>query len=269
MLIEEKPLRYWIENFYGYGAWHAPFWFIGYEESGGDLPEEVAEKINYFYLLAKPNPDLLCDIRAMYREVAFRIDGPRAERFATLYDQRFGPHPTLHGSWKNMIAFAHGYENQTLPDLISYQQHDFLSLSAPRELLLQLYPLPAHNHAWYYAWLDMPNLPFLKSRARYEEHVFASRMQTLFHHVGIHRPKVVLMYGMENINLIKESVRTFYPSAKFKVAKAVKLQIPQHHRADLGETTLIITTQIPALRHNRVESGFDWYAFGEQLKAGS
>lgn len=267
MVIEEKPLRHWIDNFYGYGAWQAPYWFVGYEESGGDRPEEVAEKINYFYRASPTADQRLCDIRALYREVAFRIEGPRAERFATWHDQRFGPQATLHGAWKNIIAFVHGHESLTLPDLLAYQQHDFVSLSKPKELLLQLYPLPAHHHAWYYAWLDMPSLPFLKKRTLYEEHVFSTRMQTIFHHVGIHRPKVVLMYGMENINPIKETVRDYFPSVKFKVAKAVKLQIPQHHRADINGTTLILTTQIPALRHNRVESGFDWYAFGEQLNA--
>jgi hypothetical protein len=44
MLIEDKVLKYWIDNFYGYGSWHARFWFVGYEESGGDIPEEVADK---------------------------------------------------------------------------------------------------------------------------------------------------------------------------------------------------------------------------------
>jgi hypothetical protein len=50
--------------------------------------------------------------------------------------------------------------------------------------------------------------------------------------------------------------------------KAVKQQIPQHHRADLKGTVLLITTQLPALRHNRVETGFDWYAFGKLVKTG-
>jgi len=48
MLIEEKALNHWIDNFYGYGSWQARFWFIGHEESGGDVPEEVAEKFNSF-----------------------------------------------------------------------------------------------------------------------------------------------------------------------------------------------------------------------------
>ncbi|HEV8512393.1 MAG TPA: hypothetical protein VGQ59_03925, partial [Cyclobacteriaceae bacterium] len=76
----------------------------------------------------------------------------------------------------------------------------------------------------------------------------------------------VLMYGMDNINLLKESVCKNFPDAKFKMVKAVKQEIPQYHRADFDGTTLLITTQIPALRHNRVETGFDWHKFGKLVK---
>ncbi len=273
MLIEEKALKNWIDNFYGYGAWQARFWFVGYEEGGGDVPEEVAEKLNYFYNLKPHNTPTLCNIRELYRHVAFRIDGPRAEKFATLYDQRFGSQATLHGSWKNLISFVHGYRNarrpaeqETLPDLLAYQKEWFASLSAPNEALIQLYPLPAHNHAWYYAWLDVPQLSFLKSRALYQEHVYANRMQSILQNISVYKPEVVLMYGMDNINLLKESVCKFFPAAKFKMVKAIKHQIPQHHRADFDGTTLLITTQIPALRHNRIETGFDWYGFGRVVK---
>jgi hypothetical protein len=73
------------------------------------------------------------------------------------------------------------------------------------------------------------------------------------------------MYDMENINLLKQSVQDFFPQAKFKAVKAVKQQIPQHHTADVNGTKLIITTQIPALRHNRKETGFDWQELGRCL----
>jgi hypothetical protein len=265
MLIEEKPLHHWIENFYGYGSWLAPFWFVGYEEGGGDVPEEVAEKINYYYSVKTP-PQQLADLREMYNKVAFRIEGPRAEKFATLHDQRFGHQATLHGGWKNLIAFVHGYQREPLPDLLAYQKKLFAS-SSSREALLQLYPLSAHNHAWYYAWLDLPQLPFLKSRQQYENQVFPSRIRNILENITVHEPEVVLMYGMENINGLKESVTESFPKAKFKMIKAIKQQVPQYHRADFNNTTLIITTQIPALRHNRIESGFDWYEFGKLVKA--
>jgi hypothetical protein len=265
MLIEEKALKYWIDHFYGYGSWHSKFWFVGYEENGGDLPEEVAEKLNHFYNI-KTNEPTLCDIRELYRHVAFRIEGPRAEKFENFHDHRFGSQATLHGSWKNIIAFVHGYQNKKLPDLLQYQQNKFASVSGSNEALIQLYPLPAHNHAWYYAWLDLPQLPFLKSRAHYQEYVYEFRMTNILRNISAYKPEVVLMYGMDNINLLKQSVQAFSRDAKFKMVKAIKQQIPQHHRADFNGTTLLITTQIPALRHNRIETGFDWYEFGRTVK---
>ena len=267
MLIEEKALKNWIDNFYGYGSWDARFWFVGYEESGGDVPEEVAEKLNYFYNTVKPNTPSLCDIRELYRHVAFRIDGPRAEKFANLHDHRFGSLATLHGAWKNIIAFVHGYQSKKTPDLLKYQRNSFALPSTANEALIPLYPLPGHHHAWYYAWLDMPQFSYLKSRAQYQDYVYPDRMRCILQNVRIYKPAVVLMYGMDNINALKKSAHEFFPGSKFKMVKAIKRQIPQYHRADFDGTTLLITTQIPALRHNRIETGFDWYEFGKLVKA--
>ncbi|MBA4058286.1 MAG: hypothetical protein C0490_26450, partial [Marivirga sp.] len=138
------------------------------------------------------------------------------------------------------------------------------------EALIQLYPLPSpHNHAWYYSWLDLPQLGFLKSRALYQDHLYQRRMHGILSNISTYKPEVVLMYGMDNINALKKSVQEFYPDAKFKMIKATKQQIPQHHRADVNGTTILITTQIPALRHNRIETGFDWEEFGKRVKSGN
>jgi hypothetical protein len=88
-----------------------------------------------------------------------------------------------------------------------------------------------------------------------------------FWFIGTHKPEVVLMYGMNNINTLKKSAQDFFDGANFKMIKATKRQIPQHHRAELNGTTMLITTQIPALRHNRIETGFDWEEFGKRVKA--
>ncbi len=176
MQIEGKVLKYWIDNFYGYGSWQARFWFVGYEESGGDAPEEVAGKLNYFYNLRAPNTPELFDIRQLYRHVPFGVDGPGSVKFANLNDHRFGSNAALHGGWKNLIAFAHGYQSQILPDLLTYQKNSFALPSAPNEALIPLYPLPAHNHAWYYGWLELPQFPFLKSRVLYQNYVGAQEM---------------------------------------------------------------------------------------------
>ncbi len=270
MLIEEKALKHWIDNFYGYGSWHARFWFIGYEEGGGELPEEVAEKFNYLSKIHPPTTGgTLCDLRELYRHVAFRGDGPKADLYTNLYEYRFDSNAIQHSVWKNLIAFVHGYRNEQLPDLLAYQKQIFGSSSVNNEALIQLYPLPSsHNHAWYYSWLDLPQFSFLKSRTLYQEHVYQSRMHSILSNISAYKPELVLMYGMDNINTLKKSIQDFFDGSNFKMIKATKRQIPQHHRADLNGTTMLITTQIPALRHNRIESGFDWEKFGKRVKSG-
>ena len=268
MLIEEKPLKYWIDNFYGYGSWDARFWFIGYEESGGEMPEEVADKLNYFYKVHAQKDGTLCDIRDLYRYVAVRWEGPKANSFDNMYEYRFDGNAVQHGIWKNLIAFVHGYRHEDLPDLLVYQQNSFISPSVNNEALIQLYPLPGpHSHAWYYSWLDLPQFPFLKSRTLYEEHVYQHRIHKLLSNISTYKPEVVLMYGMENINTLKKSIHEFFHGAEFKMIKAAKQQIPQHHRVELHGTTVVITTQIPALRHNRIDTGFDWEEFGRKVKS--
>jgi hypothetical protein len=71
---------------------------------------------------------------------------------------------------------------------------------------------------------------------------------------------------MDNISTLKESVMQFFHGEKFKMIKGTKEQIPQHHRTDIDGTTILITTQMPTLRHNRIETGFDWEEFGKVVK---
>lgn len=269
MLIQEKQLQHWIDHFYGYGSWKAPIWFVGYEENGGDAPEEVAEKLEYFDKAhASANEATLCDIRELNKHVTLRAEGPRAEKFPNHYEYRFGSKAkTLHGAWKNLIAFQHGYRNKKVPNQLSYQRNTFLSPSS-KEALIQFYPLPAHNHAWYYSWLQLSSqFKFLKSRSLYEQHVYHDRVKNIFTNVKTYKPEVVVMYGMENINALKQSAADFFSEVKFKMVKGTKLEIPQHHIARVDGTTLVITTQIPSLRHRRVETGFDWEAFGKLVSS--
>ncbi|HEU5146459.1 MAG TPA: hypothetical protein VFT90_07095, partial [Chryseosolibacter sp.] len=107
MLIQETPLKHWIEKFYGYGSWHAKMWFIALEEGGGDTPEEVAEKIDYFYVTHASNTQpTLCDIREMYRHVSVNWDGPKANLFSNFFEFRFGDKAVPHSVWTNLIAFG-------------------------------------------------------------------------------------------------------------------------------------------------------------------
>jgi hypothetical protein len=112
-------------------------------------------------------------------------------------------------------------------------------------------------------------MSFLKSRSLYQDHVYRHRIQNILGNISTYKPELVLMYGMGNINVLKRSVQEVFDGASFKMIKAIKQQVPQHHRADVNGTTMLITTQIPALRHNRIETGFDWETFGKKVKSES
>lgn len=268
MLIEENKLQQWIEKFYGYGLWSAKVWLISYEEGGGELPEEVAEKLNYFSAASPGHVQpILCNIRDLYRHVSYRDEGPKGRTFETLYDYRFATDAMLHGSWKNLIAFAHGYRRQTVPDVLTYQKDSFLNNG--QEAVIRLFPLPSpHSHAWYYSWhIVSKPLEYIRKRELYEKRLFPDRIDTILNQMAIHQPSLVLMYGMNNIQGIKEAFCRAHPTAKFKMVKATKLEIPQHHTTDVANTRVVITTQIPTLRHNRVETGFNWHYFGQQVNS--
>ncbi|MBK9730388.1 MAG: hypothetical protein IPO83_03715 [Chitinophagaceae bacterium] len=141
MLIEEKALKHWIDNFYGYGSWDATIWFIGYEENGGDVSEEVTGKVNYFYKVYAPTDATLCDIRELYRQVAISLDDPKSILLTNRCEYRFGKNAVQNVVWKNLVAFQYGYRNEILPDFLEYQKHTFASPSEHNEVLICLYPL--------------------------------------------------------------------------------------------------------------------------------
>jgi len=260
MLVEPELLIHWLAHFYGYGTFEAPVWFVSHEENGGDLPEEVSEKLSYFSDQHRSaTQPTLCDIREMYKRVAF----------TTMHDYRFGSNAAQDTIFGNLISFAHGFRNKKLPGVLTYQKNAFVSSVTPNEALIRLYPLPApHSHSWYYSWLELPSpFGFLKTRDQYQRQVYPDRIGNILNKISAHKPEVVVMYGMSNINSLKRSVQDFFPAAKFKTVQSTKLQIPQHHCADLNGTRLIITTQIPALRHNRIETGFDWFEFGKSVRS--
>ncbi len=265
MSINAASLRHWIDNFYGYGRWEAPIWFISHEDGGGDLPEEVSEKLDYFQSTHQSSAaPTLCDIREVYKHSTYRYEGPNPANYLNLFDFRFGSRAKVNGVWRNLIAFVHAYHGKPGSDALEYQKKSFASHDVA---LIKLLPLPSPNsHAWYYSWLDMPEFPFLKSRMRYEEHLYPTRIKKLLENIVRHKPELVLMYGMGAINLIKKLVTDLSPQVKFNMVKSVKLRTPQHHRAEINGTMLLLTTQIPALRHNRAETGFDWYEFGKSLR---
>ncbi len=235
------------------------------------MPEEVADKLNHFTdTHQNVNSPTLCDLRALYQQVRFTPERSRADVFTNLHDYRFGPKAVQRGEWKGIISCVLGYNNQHISHSeasLEYQRYS-LATGANNEALLRLYPLPAHSHAWYYSWLELKGMDFLKSRIAYQEHVYEARMRTILGHIHRYHPKLVVMYDMTGINTLKASIQRHFSGVKFTSINAIPGKIPQHHMAKLPKigTTIVITTQSTGLRHNRRETGFDWHAFGSALR---
>ncbi len=269
-LISESALGHWIENFYGYGNWEAPIWFVNHEEPSGDMPEEVADKLNYFIEnYPGDGGPTLCDLRALFKSVRYTHQRSRSDDFDTLHDYRFGHQAVQRREWQGIISLVHGFNDLPVGNAetsLHYQVHSLAS-GENNEALLRLYPLPAHSHAWYYSWLGLKNMDFLKSRAAYQEHVYQTRMGTILEKMRIHQPKLVVMHDMTGIHTLKASVQAHFLGVKFTSVKAIPRKIPQHHIAKIPEigTILVMTTQSTGLKHNRVETGFDWETFGREL----
>jgi hypothetical protein len=88
MTINETSLKHWIEFFFGYGTWRSPVWFVAHEESGGELPEEVAERIEYFKEFHKNTTSpVLCELREMYKRLSFRYEGPKSHLYKNHFEQ--------------------------------------------------------------------------------------------------------------------------------------------------------------------------------------
>jgi len=126
-----------------------------------------------------------------------------------MYEYRFDKNAIQHGVWKNLIAFVHGYNNKDTPDMMAFQQKEFLSPSSKYEALIQLYPFQAPIIMGGIILAGDAEPPYLKSRAQYQEHVYRHRIHTILSNISAHKPEVVLMYGMDNINSLKSSITNF------------------------------------------------------------
>ena|ERR1043165_4315351 len=104
-----------------------PIWFIGHEESGGDVPEEVAEKTNYFYKVHAPTNATLCDILELYRQVAVRRNDSKAGLFTNRCEFRFGKNALQNGFGKISLYFSMAIETRNFL-ICSNTRNTFLHL---------------------------------------------------------------------------------------------------------------------------------------------
>lgn len=180
-MLDSTLLTPYINTFYGYGTYTAPYWFVGMEEGGGNSLDEVAERITRWHKRGQPE-----------------LRDPRGYNFdpSTSTSPWFGPNPRAQTTWKQLIRILLVAEGRpsSLQEIKAYQRDHMGSLDG-ETCLLELLPLPSPS-TWHWHYREYASLlPQLGTRADYMTHYAPSRAAHLKKQVSQHTPKVVVFYS--------------------------------------------------------------------------
>jgi hypothetical protein len=175
MSTDLEKLDAFIRQFYGYGSWDAPLWFIGMEEGGGRKIEELDRRLK-----AWDGTEALADLKDYH--AALGGTGWFAER------------PKLQTTWAKLIRIAMKYEGKAINgEAVRAYQRDELARRAGTTALIELLPLPSPSLSeWLYATL---NVPSLESRESYQTATLPFRKSAIRTRLERHKPEVVVFYG--------------------------------------------------------------------------
>jgi len=177
-MLPAHRLSEYSDTFLGFGNWDARIWFVGIEEAGGQDEPAVLRRLEAWVKNGK-NP----------------IED--APQFYPLCDDHrwHGKTLSVQPTWKQLIRLdllIRG-RSATSDQILEYQRHSFAN-SQGDECALELLPLPSPDtKTWnYHRWSD---LPWLRSRRRYQTHVLLQRAFALQRRIEQHCPRVVIFYS--------------------------------------------------------------------------
>jgi hypothetical protein len=156
--MKARASREW----FGFGTWNAPYWFIGMNPGGDDGPE-IYDSWNHF-----DSPSLL-DHKAHEDDWNARVPISKRVRF-------FADNPKPQPTWQRLIHFVMGYTNRTL-DTRTYQR-DWYGSYRGETALLELYAAASKE-------FDQKAVDIFE----------AERIQSLHEKLATHRPAFALFYG--------------------------------------------------------------------------
>jgi len=177
-MLDDKLLQDFINGFYGYGNYQAPYWFIGLEEGGGNSIQEINSRLATWDKRGRQELEDVADYH-----IDFGIS------------KYWGPHPPLEATWNKLIRIllsAKGTPPST-EDVRTYQR-DHLGRTGGETCLLELLPLPSPSIShWLYA--NGSKLANLATRQSYRDWLIPLRVQRLRERIQMHSPPNVIFYG--------------------------------------------------------------------------
>jgi len=176
--FDDQLLDEFIYNFYGYGNYNGPYWFIGMEEGGGNSFVEVAKRLNIWAGRGKRE---LEDVAEYHNEIGF--------------SHLFSEKPKIQQTWGKLIRILLS-SNGSAPITEQVREYQKMSLGrlSGNTCLVELLPLPSPSTGhWLYA--HHSQLPYLGDRERYKHTCLMPRIAHLKQRINEHKPKAVIFYS--------------------------------------------------------------------------
>ncbi|HST03829.1 MAG TPA: hypothetical protein VLQ48_03750 [Chloroflexia bacterium] len=182
MPFDPRLLTEFIDTFYGYGTYSAPFWFVGMEEGGGHTLEENLRKVTNWH-----------------NHGCKELGSFMADSQSGVATRWFCNHPPVQSTWGKLIRIllaAQGRQHITADHLRDYQR-DHLARSNGDTCLLELLPLPSPTTG-HWLFDEYAGLPQLKTRDAYKEYYGRLRALHIAQRVQEHGPAVVIFYSFDS-----------------------------------------------------------------------
>jgi len=186
-MLDNFLLQNFVKDFYGYGNYSAPFWFIGMEEGGGGSLDEISQRLTAWDARGRRE---LEDVAGYHHAIGIT---------------RFWDEPVrLQSTWNRLIRIvisAKGHEPSS-QEVKDYQR-DYLGRENAETCLLELMPLPSPNASnWLYN--EISSLSYLANRQSYVKEVAPLRIKHIRSKIAGFSPLLVLFYGLGYLDYWQE-----------------------------------------------------------------
>ncbi|HEU0144095.1 MAG TPA: hypothetical protein VFQ47_04860 [Nitrososphaera sp.] len=177
-MLNDQLLEAFMNGFYGFGNYHAPYWFIGMEEGGKATFQDIAKQLDIWDKWGRKE---LLDVVEYAHAIGM--------------NRWYGEHPALQPTWRNLIrvfliAEGRNADNATMRQ---YQKTKW-GTEDGETCVVELMPLPSPDtSSWLYK--EISALPYLISRKTYREYIVDSRIAHLQNNIMRYKPKAVVCYG--------------------------------------------------------------------------
>ena len=185
-MITQELIKRRIENFWGYGSFEAPVWFVGMEEGRDPKANEDDLEKRFRVADGKYTVDMRRDMMNVSDHIKFFEHG--------------GP---IQASWQYLVALYLFLENNLEPTTEDVREYQTLYLGddlRKETAGIELMPLPS-QHADELTWLYKKyNVPGLGSRKDYLNTYKSKRVYELGKLIERHEPKLVIFHSLTYMN---------------------------------------------------------------------